>query len=49
MTYNPIEDIPRIGLVFGRLKEIMLDTVYKAIKSGYRHLDSASDYGNEER
>lgn len=27
-------------------KDICADTVYKAIKSGYRLLDCACDYGN---
>ncbi|TBR37780.1 aldo/keto reductase [Marinomonas agarivorans] len=40
--------IPSVG--FGLWKvpnEICADTVYEAIKAGYRHIDSASDYGNE--
>ena len=48
MTYNPIQDIPRIGFGLWKIeKKSCSDTVYEAIKSGYRHLDSASDYGNE--
>ncbi|GAB3485511.1 aldo/keto reductase [Marinomonas epiphytica] len=40
--------IPSVG--FGLWKvpnEMCADTVYEAIKAGYRHIDSASDYGNE--
>ncbi len=40
--------IPAVG--FGLWKvpnDVCADTVYEAIKAGYRHLDSASDYGNE--
>ncbi len=48
MTYNSIKDIPKIGFGLWKIqKNLCADTVYKAIKSGYRHLDSASDYGNE--
>ena len=48
MTYNSIEDIPRIGFGLWKIeKKSCSETVYTAIKSGYRHLDSASDYGNE--
>jgi D-xylose reductase len=28
-------------------KEVCADTVYEAIKAGYRMFDSSSDYGNE--
>ncbi|MFT2111081.1 aldo/keto reductase [Marinomonas sp. 2405UD68-3] len=40
--------IPAVG--FGLWKvpnEVCAETVYQAIKTGYRHIDSASDYGNE--
>ncbi|MBC10216.1 MAG: 4-dihydromethyl-trisporate dehydrogenase [Gammaproteobacteria bacterium] len=48
MTYNSIEDIPRIGFGLWKIpRNLCSDLVYKAIKSGYRHFDSASDYGNE--
>ena len=30
-------------------KDICADTVYTAIKAGYRHLDCACDYGNEQQ
>ena len=42
--------IPAVG--FGLWKvpnDVCADTVYEAIKAGYRHLDSASDYGNEKQ
>ena len=40
--------IPKVG--FGLWKvtpDICADAVYNAIKAGYRHIDSACDYGNE--
>ncbi|MDD9889181.1 MAG: aldo/keto reductase [Gammaproteobacteria bacterium] len=48
MAFESIKDIPAVG--FGLWKigpEICEDTVYEAIKCGYRHLDAACDYGNE--
>lgn len=40
--------IPPIGFGLWKIaNEVTADTVYQAIKVGYRHLDSASDYGNE--
>ncbi len=42
--------IPAVG--FGLWKvpnNVCADTVYEAIKTGYRHIDSASDYGNEKQ
>jgi len=48
MKYNSIKDIPKIGFGLWKIpRNSCSDTVYRAIKSGYRHLDSASDYGNE--
>mmetsp|Transcript_78616 Transcript_78616/g.118234 ORF Transcript_78616/g.118234 Transcript_78616/m.118234 type:complete len:319 (-) Transcript_78616:3-959(-) len=39
---------PYVGLGTWKIpKEICEETVYLAIKSGYRHLDCACDYGNE--
>jgi len=39
---------PAIGFGLWKLpKEQCADLVYTAIKTGYRHFDSASDYGNE--
>lgn len=41
-------DIKRIGLGLWKIPLAdCADTVYNAIKVGYRHLDSACDYGNE--
>lgn len=43
-----LSSIPAVG--FGLWKvapDICADTVYEAIKVGYRHLDCACDYGNE--
>ena len=35
-------------MAFGKFrKNVCADTVCKAIEIGYRHFDSASDYGNE--
>jgi D-xylose reductase len=40
--------IPAVGLGLWKLDSSdVADAVYAAIKSGYRHLDSAADYGNE--
>lgn len=40
--------IPPIGFGLWKLdQDTCSDAVYEAIKLGYRHLDSASDYGNE--
>ena len=40
--------MPRVGFGLWKIpKDICSKSVYKAINSGYRHLDSASDYGNE--
>jgi D-xylose reductase len=39
---------PRIGLGLWKItNDVCADVVYNAIKLGYRHLDSACDYGNE--
>lgn len=40
--------IPKVGFGLWKIaQEDCANTVYQAIKHGYRHLDSASDYGNE--
>lgn len=45
MTTN---SIPPLGFGLWKIpNESCADQVYQAIKLGYRHLDSASDYGNE--
>lgn len=43
-----IQDRAKVGLGLWKLaKDECADVVYEAIKCGYRHFDSASDYGNE--
>jgi D-xylose reductase len=45
---NSYEKIPKVGFGLWKIpQDICADAVYNAIKAGYRHLDSASDYGNE--
>ena len=40
--------MPKVGFGLWKIsKETCANAVYNAIKAGYRHLDSASDYGNE--
>ena len=40
--------IPSVGFGCWKLpKETASDLVFEAIKVGYRHIDSACDYGNE--
>lgn len=42
--------MPAVGLGLWKLDlDEVADTVYNAIKAGYRHLDSAADYGNEKQ
>jgi len=44
----PHTNIPPIGFGLWKIpKELCAERVYQAIKAGYRHFDSASDYGNE--
>ena len=44
----PNNIIPRIGFGLWKIpNEQCATVVYQAIKNGYRHFDSASDYGNE--
>lgn len=44
---SPI-NIPKVGFGLWKISpEICADAVYNAINAGYRHLDSACDYGNE--
>ncbi len=48
MNSNTERSIPQIGFGLWKIPEDQCaDAVYQAIKLGYRHLDSASDYGNE--
>ena len=40
--------MPRLGLGLWKIpKDVCAQTVYEAIKSGYRLFDGACDYGNE--
>ncbi len=48
MRYRSIKDIPQVGFGLWKVpKDVCSSIVFKAIELGYRHLDSASDYGNE--
>ena len=48
MSYQSIKEIPSIGFGLWKIPEsTCADVVYEAVKQGYRHFDSASDYGNE--
>jgi len=48
MKYKSIKDMPQIGFGLWKVpKDVCSETVYNSIEAGYRHLDSASDYGNE--
>jgi len=41
-------ELPEVGFGLWKIAaDECADVVYQAIKTGYRHLDSASDYGNE--
>ena len=44
------QTMPAVGLGLWKLETSeVAETVYNAIKNGYRHLDSAADYGNEQQ
>ena len=44
------EKMPAVGLGLWKLgHEETAESVYNAIKIGYRHIDSAADYGNEHK
>lgn len=44
------QQIPAVGLGLWKIdSKCVAETVYEAIKRGYRHLDSAADYGNEKQ
>ena len=48
MEYRSTKDMPQVGFGLWKVpKDVCSNTVFKAIELGYRHLDSASDYGNE--
>jgi D-xylose reductase len=45
---NSYNEMPKVGFGLWKIpQDICADSVYNAIKAGYRHLDSACDYGNE--
>jgi len=45
---NNQKEMPKVGFGLWKIpQDICADAVYNAIKAGYRHLDSACDYGNE--
>jgi D-xylose reductase len=45
---NSHKKMPKVGFGLWKIpQDICADAVYNAIKAGYRHLDSACDYGNE--
>ena len=47
MPHNQ-KNMPKVGFGLWKIpQDICADAVYNAIKAGYRHLDSACDYGNE--
>lgn len=50
ITLNDGNKIPQVGLGTWQNKnsEATIDCVYQAIKIGYRHIDTAAIYGNEE-
>jgi len=47
-TLSSGNEMPLVGLGLWKIEsDVVADTVVSAIKAGYRHLDSACDYGNE--
>ncbi len=49
-TMSSITDMPPVGLGLWKIEKTdTAATVVDAIKAGYRHLDSACDYGNEKQ
>ena len=50
MTFQTIKDMPHIGFGLWKIApDHCAEVVYEAVKSGYRHFDSACDYGNEKQ
>jgi len=48
MKYKSIKDMPEVGFGLWKVPQDVCSTaVFRAIEVGYRHFDSASDYGNE--
>ena len=49
-TLNSGDKLPQLGLGLWKMpQDVCSDVVYNAIKNGYRLLDSACDYGNEDK
>lgn len=47
---SEFSSIPKVGFGLWKVAQAdCADVVYNAIKTGYRHLDCASDYGNEQQ
>ena len=50
MTFQTIKDMPHIGFGLWKIApDHCAEVVYGAVKAGYRHFDSACDYGNEKQ
>ena len=48
MPFANIQEMPKLGFGLWKIPEAeAASVVYEAIKVGYRHFDSACDYGNE--
>lgn len=48
VTLSTGQKMPQVGMGTWKLDtDICEQTIYEAIKSGYRHFDGACDYGNE--
>jgi D-xylose reductase len=48
MSFESIKTIPPVGFGLWKINgEICEASVFEALRAGYRHLDSACDYGNE--
>ena len=48
MTFQTLQDMPQTGFGLWKVEpRSCSEIVYQAIKTGYRHFDSACDYGNE--
>ena len=48
LTLHSGDEFPAAGCGWWKVpKDVCADVVFEAIKAGYRHLDSACDYGNE--
>ncbi len=48
LTLNNSNKIPLVGLGTWRMAEVTYDSVLTALKAGYRHIDTATIYNNEE-